>query len=167
MADFFAEFLKGKPGAHLLWLTTGSHERVTQLMTARNIPAANYSAHSAFATEVPSFLAAADAGVAFIKPCLSKLASSPTKYGEYLACGLPLVINGGIGDSDVLVEEFHAGALVRDFDADSYRRAANEVEKLSAQPDTRERNRAVAQQLFDLESVGAKRYAELYERVLR
>ncbi len=167
MADFFAEFLKGKPGAHLLWLTTGSHERVTQLMTARNIPAANYSAHSAFATEVPSFLAAADAGVAFIKPCLSKLASSPTKYGEYLACGLPLVINGGIGDSDVLVEEFHAGALVREFDADSYRRAANEVEKLSAQPDTRERNRAVAQQLFDLESVGAKRYAELYERVLR
>ena len=167
MADFFAEFLKSKPTAHLLWLTTGSHERVTQLMTARNIPAANYSAHSAFATEVPSFLAAADAGVAFIKPCLSKLASSPTKYGEYLACGLPLVINGGIGDSDVLVEEFHVGALVREFDAGSYRKAANEVEELSAQPDTRERNRAVARQLFDLESVGAKRYAELYERVLR
>ncbi|PWT93580.1 MAG: hypothetical protein C5B55_04280 [Blastocatellia bacterium] len=167
MADFFAEYLKTKPTAHLLWLTTGSHSRVRELMSARNISSENFSAHSAFASEVPSFLNAADVGVAFIKPCLSKLASSPTKYGEYLACGLPLVINAGVGDSDALVEEFHVGTLLRTFDADSYRKAAAEVEQLSTECDIRERNRAVAQRLFDLRTVGAKRYAELYELVFQ
>jgi glycosyltransferase involved in cell wall biosynthesis len=165
MADFFAEFLKRKPAANVLWLTTGSHARVKELMTARNIPSENYSVHSAFASEVPRYLAAADVGVAFIKPCLSKLASSPTKYGEYLACGLPLLINAGVGDSDALVEQFHVGTLVREFDAANYLKAAVEVEQLASQPDVRKRNREVAYQLFDLRTVGAKRYAELYERV--
>lgn len=166
MADFFAELLKTKPDAYLIWLTTGSHSRVTQLMTERNVSPRNFGAHSAVAADVPSYLAAADAGVAFIKPCLSKLASSPTKYGEYLACGLPLLINSGIGDSDVLVEQFHAGSLVREFNAESYRRSAAEVEALAAEPDTRAKARAVARELFDLRTVGAKRYAELYKRVL-
>jgi glycosyltransferase involved in cell wall biosynthesis len=134
-------------------------------MTARNIPAENYSVHSAFASEVPSFLSAADVGVAFIKPCLSKLASSPTKYGEYLACGLPLLINSGIGDSDALVEQFHVGTLLKKFDAVSYRKAADEVEQVTAQPEIRLKNRQVAQELFDLRTVGAERYAQLYERV--
>ena len=165
MADFFEAFVKSKPTSHLLWLTTGSHSRVQELMTARNIPSENYSVHSAFASEVPSFLSAADVGVAFIKPCLSKLASSPTKYGEYLACGLPLLINAGIGDSDALVEQFHVGTLVREFDEASYRKAGVEVEQLASQPDVRNRNREVARKLFDLRTVGAKRYAELYERV--
>jgi glycosyltransferase involved in cell wall biosynthesis len=166
MADFFAELLRRKTNAHLLWLTTGSHSRVKELMTARNIPSENYSVHSALASEVPAFLSAADVGVSFIKPCLSKLASSPTKYGEYLACGLPLLINCGIGDSDALVEQFRVGTLVREFDVDSYRKAAAEIELLASQPAVRERSREVAQQLFDLRTVGAKRYVELYERVL-
>ena len=38
----------------------------------------------------PVELAMADAGLSFIKPCLSKLASSPTKLAEYLAAGLEL-----------------------------------------------------------------------------
>src|SRR5687768_7432269 len=36
----------------------------------------------------PSYLSAADAGLSFIKSCFSKIASSPTKNAEYLACGL-------------------------------------------------------------------------------
>lgn len=165
MADFFDEFLKHKQNAHLIWLTTGSHSRIRELMAARKIAAESYSVHSAFASEVPRFLSAADVGMAFIKPCLSKLASSPTKYGEYLACGLPLLINSGIGDSDALVEKFRVGTLVKQFEAISYRNAAADIEQLVIQPNVRERNREVARELFDLRSVGAHRYAELYKRV--
>ena len=42
----------------------------------------------------------ADAGLSLIKPCLSKRSSSPTKVGEYLAAGLPVVSTAGIGDCD-------------------------------------------------------------------
>ncbi|PYS67115.1 MAG: hypothetical protein DMF69_24040, partial [Acidobacteria bacterium] len=114
MADFFATFLGRNSQAHLLWLTTGSHDRVKSLMSKRNISEANFSVRAVPAAEVTSYLSAADAGIAFIKPCISKLASSPTKNGEYLACGLPLILNAGIGDSDALVDVWNAGVLVRE-----------------------------------------------------
>ena len=50
--------------------------------------------------ECSEFLNIADAGY-FIKP-LVKIASCPTKFGEYLACGLPVIINKGIGDTEGL-----------------------------------------------------------------
>ena len=43
------------------------------------------------------------------------MASSPTKNGEYLACGLPLIINAGIGDSDALIDQWQAGVLIEEF----------------------------------------------------
>src|SRR5688572_716047 len=58
MADFFAGFLRQKPDAHLLWLTTGSHDRVRQLMQSRNVKSDNFSVLSIAPAAVPSYLAA-------------------------------------------------------------------------------------------------------------
>jgi len=165
MADFFAVFSRRRSNVHLVWLTNGSHERVKELMKARNIAPDRFSVTSVPARLVPSYLAAADAGLSFIKPCMSKLASSPTKNAEYLACGLPLIINAGIGDSDALITDWKAGVLVEEFTEDEYTRIGKLIESMAAQPDVRQKTRAVAEQLFDLETIGAERYAALYERV--
>jgi glycosyltransferase involved in cell wall biosynthesis len=166
MADFFAGFAQRNPNAHLLWLTTGNHERVRQLMSSRNIGSDHYTVLAASAAEVPSYLAAADAGLAFIKRCISKIASSPTKNGEYLACGLPLILNAGIGDSDDLINEWHAGVLIDEFTENAYMDAGTCIEAIAAAPDARKKARHVAEQLFDLNAVGAERYAALYQSVL-
>ena len=166
MADFFASFLKRNREAHLLWLTTGSHDRVRELMQSRNVESKNFSVQAVASSEVPSYLAAADVGLAFIKRCVSKVASSPTKNGEYLACGLPLVINAGVGDSDLLVNDWKAGVLIDDFSEDDYARAAREIETIVQDPKVRASARLVAEQVFDLNTIGAERYASLYERVL-
>ena len=84
-------------------------------MAERGIETGNYSVRSVRGRDVPSYLAASDAGLAFIKPCFSKIASSPTKYAEYLASGLPLIINSGIGDSDALINNEGAGSLITEF----------------------------------------------------
>jgi len=167
MADFFASFVKRNPKAHLLWLTTGSHERVRDLMNSRGVGAEHYSVRSAAAAEVPSYLSAADAGLAFIKRCFSKLASSPTKNGEYLACGLPLIINAGIGDSDALIDDWQAGVLIEEFTEEEYAGAGEHIEAMVASPGARDKARRVAEQLFHLENVAGERYASLYQRVLK
>ncbi|HEV8133693.1 MAG TPA: glycosyltransferase [Pyrinomonadaceae bacterium] len=166
MADFFASVVRRLPTAHLLWLTMGSRERVEALMRERGIGNSNFSVHSVASSEVTSYLSAADAGISFIKPCFSKLASSPTKNGEYLACGLPLILNAGIGDSDALATEWNIGALVTEFTEENYAQAIDRIEQLVNDPDIRAKARVVAKQLFDLESVGGVKYAALYERVL-
>lgn len=166
MADFFASLVRRRPDAHLLWLTKGNHDRVKDLMRGRNITADNFSVLAVASAEVPSYLAAADAGLAFIKRCLSKLASSPTKNGEYLACGLPLIINAGVGDSDSLIDDWNAGVLIKDFTDEEYGTAIIKLEEMVAHPDVRQRARMVAEQLFDLNTIGVERYSGLYERVL-
>jgi glycosyltransferase involved in cell wall biosynthesis len=166
MADFFASLVKRLPNAHLLWLTMGSRERVEGLMRELGIGDSNFSVHSVASSEVPAYLSAADAGISFIKPCFSKLASSPTKNGEYLACGLPLILNAGIGDSDALATEWNIGALVTEFTEENYSQAIDKIDQLASDPNVRTTARSVAKQLFDLESVGGVKYAALYERVL-
>src|SRR6185436_8918653 len=166
MADFFVTLRQREPRAHVLWLTTGSHQRIRDLMQARRVSDGDYTVHTATTQEVPSYLSASDAGLAFIKPCFSKLASSPTKFAEYLACGLPLIINRGVGDSDSLGEVHKIAAMVREFNDGEYASAAEELLHLTADPDgTRRRTRAVAEQLFDVRALGIDRYVRLYQRV--
>jgi glycosyltransferase involved in cell wall biosynthesis len=165
MADFFAVFRRRNPHAHLLWLTNGSHERVKDLMRSRNVAVDHFSVLSVRARAVPSYLSAADAGLSFIKPCFSKIASSPTKNAEYLACGLPLIINAGIGDSDALIDDWNAGVLLEDLTDAEYEQAQTFIETLAAKSGTRQSARTVAERLFDLQTVGVERYAALYERV--
>jgi glycosyltransferase involved in cell wall biosynthesis len=165
MADFFAVFRRQRPDAHLIWLINGSHERVHQLMKNRNVPANYFSILSVPARVVPSYLSAADAALSFNKRCFSKIASSPTKYAEYLACGLPLIMNAGIGDSDALIDEWNAGVLLENFTEAEYTEAQTIIEKMVAQPDARQNARAIAERLFNLQTVGVERYAGLYERV--
>jgi glycosyltransferase involved in cell wall biosynthesis len=167
MADFFVTLLREKPNALLLWLTQSKHERIRALMKSRGIADQDYQIASSSPQDVPAYLAAGDAGLAFIKPCFSKLASSPTKYAEYLGCGLPLIINAGVGDSDSLITEHRAGVLINDFEEADYLKAINRLTPFLGQPEqTRERMRRVAEQLFDLQSVGVVAYTRLYQRVL-
>jgi len=167
MADFFVALRKRNPRAYFLWLTPARHERVRALMRAIGVSEADYGLIAAAPSDVPSYLSASDAGLAFIKPCFSKLASSPTKYAEYLGCGLPLVINAGIGDSDTLVTREEVGALVSDFSELEYVNAATIVEQLANHAEqTRNRTREVAERLFDVRRVGRERYSRMYDKVL-
>jgi glycosyltransferase involved in cell wall biosynthesis len=166
MADFFARVVHKRNDAHLLWLTTGAPERVRNLMSARGIRESHFTIRSVAAAEVSSYLAAGDFGLSFIKRCFSKIASSPTKNGEYLACGLPLVINAGIGDSDALVNEWRAGVLIDELNELGFDNAYARMESLLSDAAARSIARDVAEKLFALDTVGGERYAGLYENVL-
>ena len=166
MADFFVTMRRQRPNAHFLWLTPTRHERVHELMRARGVSESEFTVLASAPRDVPSYLSAADAGLAFIKPCFSKLASSPTKYAEYLGCGLPLIINAGVGDSDVLITREKVGALVHDFNEPEYASASASIDGFVGYSEqTRGRTREVAQRLFDVRTVGVQRYGRLYENV--
>jgi glycosyltransferase involved in cell wall biosynthesis len=166
MADFFVKLLKHTSNAYFLWLTPGDPQLIMTLMNERGISTTEYLVKKLASADVPSYLSAGDAGIAFYKPGFSKLATSPVKVSEYLACGLPMIMNAGIGDSDALAEVFQVGVLVNEFSAEEYGRAAAEIERLVYRREARTKVRVVAENLFDLRRVGTERYASLYERVL-
>lgn len=121
--------------------------------------------------EVARRLGTADAGLSFVKPCLSRQASSLVKVSEYLAAGLPVVATAGIGDSDdVLVPPDGSrptGVLIREFNPNAYRKAAEELRLLIDDPATPDRCRTAARAHYDLEKVGWDRYRRVYRQLLR
>lgn len=167
MADFFGYVLRTDPSAHFLWLTPFKHDRVTNLMSERGISPDKYTVKAVLPADVPSYLSAADVGLAFIRSCFSKQASSPTKNAEYLACGLPVIINAGVGDSDVLVTQAEIGALVENLTDAGYSKAMTTIQKLLSEREAlRVATRDTAVKFFDVGRVGVEGYARLYERVL-
>lgn len=164
MLDFFARFLLHRPRAKLVFFTPDSAETIEQAAHAMGVPLAALRVRRLRREEVPSGLALAHAGLFFIQPSYSKTASSPTKLGELLGMGLPVISNAGVGDSDWLAERFKIGPVVSRFDRSEYERAARELDEHLLTPG--ERRRAIAQEYFSLER-GVELYDEVYQRVLK
>jgi glycosyltransferase involved in cell wall biosynthesis len=166
MLDFYQAARERWPGLFLLALVNRTPERVVAALEARGIAASDFAVRWARHEEMPAYLSAADAGVAFIRPCFSKRSSSPTKYAEYLACGLPFAANAGVGDVDALLSRSGAGALVTAHSRADYHDAADRL-RLLATPENRDRWRAVAEREFSLSARAVPAYEELYARMLR
>src|SRR5258708_6284728 len=147
-ARFFVTLLRRKPNGHFLWLTGGDKGLVEKLMSDRGVKRDQFTVRNVATDEVSGYLSAADAGIAFYKPTFSRLATSPVKVSEYLACGLPVIVNAGVGDSDDFVAAHNVGAVVRDFNESEYERTLATIETLLA-GGIRERSRTVAETYFD------------------
>lgn len=95
----------------------------------------------------------------------SLTAAMPTKIGEFLACGRPVVVNKGLGDMDAFVNEFNAGVIL-DGTSINLAESAEKLISLIADPDTPKRCRSLAEKYFSMDS-GAEKYIDLYSRMLK
>lgn len=162
-ADFFAALKKRKPDAFALVLTQSKPEMIEPLLKARGYGEGDYFIQKVPSAEIPAYLSAADLAVSFIKPCYSKLASSPTKNAEYLACGLPIVVNDKVGDTTEFTVEDKTGVVISEFTPAAYTKALEEIDELMKDVELTTRCRESARKRFDLGTVGGLRYKRLYE----
>ena len=114
--------------------------------------------------DVPAWLRRGRALFFFNLPGLSKRASSPTKVGEALGTGLPVVCNRGLGDLDQILGEGDVGQLVSSFTEEEYRRAARGLAQLLEDPALAGRCRRLAEARYSLEG-GVEAYHQLYREL--
>jgi glycosyltransferase involved in cell wall biosynthesis len=166
MTEFLAVAHGQDPTTFSMILTQSPRQVVIDLMSSMGIKEKNFLVTQVTPGEVPRYLRAADLAISFIKPCYSKQSSSPTKIAEYLAGGLPVVCNTGVGDLDKLIEENRAGVLLREFTPEAYLSALDEIDAMRGDKKLAERLRDVARREFDLLDVGRTRYRRLYDRLV-
>jgi glycosyltransferase involved in cell wall biosynthesis len=163
MLDFYLAVRARDPELRLLILNRGGHDVI-----ARAIAAAGADGVSVLAStpdEMPGHLSRAWAGIYFIKPVFSKQGASPTKLGEYLAAGLPVVINAGVGDTDELVAATGVGVVVERFAREEYLATWDALVAMAADAGLRDRCRQTAQRTLALGG-GVARYREVYSSLL-
>ncbi|HEY0430155.1 MAG TPA: glycosyltransferase, partial [Pyrinomonadaceae bacterium] len=156
MARFFLALRTREPKAFFRILTKSPADDAAARLQQAGLAPDDFWIGKVSAAEVPSYLRRARLGLSFRKPTFSQVAASPTKIPEYLAAGLPVVSNAGIGDVDDLLEREHVGVVARDFTAAEFARAAEAAYTLANDASLPARAVEVAGRHFDLQTVGGK-----------
>ena len=130
MLDFFKVLLEKYPTAKFKFITNENPDFILSKATKKGLEKKYFDIAAAKRQEVPTELAKIDIGIFFIKPVFSKQASSPVKQGEFMAMGIPVITNSGIGDTDSVIQRYNSGILINDFTLSDYRKAVCEIEKL-------------------------------------
>ncbi len=165
MARFFIVLQQKVPGSFFRILTTGAARTTIERLKDIGVPASAFSVGSAPAREVPAVLSRSHVGISFRKATASQIAASPTKIAEYLAAGLPVVSNAGIGDMDRVLTEDRVGVVVESYSHDGFLAALAHLDELLQEPGLRARCQDSARRRFGLREVGAARYRRLYARL--
>ena len=163
MIEFFATVREFDRSVFALILTQRDTETIVKRLRSRGFSEDDLIVRSVAPDDIADYLGASDVAISFIKSCYSKLSSSPTKIAEYLACGVPIITNRGVGDVAEIIESHGVGVVIDSFDKDSYLRALSRVELMG---DIYEKCTAAARVEFELETVGGRRYRRIYRQLL-
>lgn len=166
MLRFFSLVLERRPGSRLTILSTGDLTRVQTLLASSGLPLDTVSLKSLPHHQVAESLSGQDLGLLFCHGDLGLLASSPTKIGEYLACGLAVVAEKGLGGLEEVLEGEGVGCLVKSDSPGLWGGALDAALRLCDQPECGLRSTRTAEKYFSLER-GGETYAEAYEYIAR
>jgi glycosyltransferase involved in cell wall biosynthesis len=166
MGRFFLALRERRRDAYLRILTASPAAEASKKLSKIGLREEDYWIGAAPPSEIPAYMRRAKVGLSFRKPTFSQIAASPTKIPEYLAAGIPVVSNTGIGDTDRALLDDRTGVIVKDFNRDAYDEAVVALLKLLDDAELAVRCRRSAYERFDLEKVGAERYRRLYQRML-
>jgi glycosyltransferase involved in cell wall biosynthesis len=158
----FAALLNREPEARFVIANRNDHEVIRSALGRNAVPSCSVQLVSARYAQIPDIIGRMDAGVCFVRPQFSKISSAPTKFAEYLACGVPVVATEGVGDMAGIIRKGRVGLVVSRFDAEELDAIAGRLMELRADRNIPERCRAVAQERFSLEA-GVSHYRAIYE----
>lgn len=164
MLRFFLQLLRHKPDAVFLFISNDHRSFILReaLAIDKTFPVERLIVIPASRKEVPLLASLSQASLFFIKPVFSKRASSPTKMGELMGLGIPLICNGGVGDVEAILNDGGNGLVVNEFSDKEYNRVLNRLDALlQADPqDTVD----CAHRHYSLEE-GVKKYLQVYENL--
>ncbi len=167
MLDFFLIAREFIANSHLLILSNMDKKYIENLFVSKGIGKDSFLILERIPyREMPKFISASDTGFFFITPVFSKKASSPTKFAEFMSCGLPVITNSGIGDLDEIITSYKVGTIVREFSKEEYTNRLRDHMKLIENGAIKENCIKLANGIFALKS-GVERYSEIYNRLNR
>lgn len=158
MLTFYKILLEKYSNAKFLFVSGDEPDKITDQAKKQGIDTTKIIVASCLHNEMPLHISIFDSSVFFIRPSYSKKASSPTKQGEIMAMGIPVICNQGIGDTDLIVNKYYAGGVISSFTNYEYKLA---IEHLNFK---REDTIYGAKEFFSLDA-GVENYYSIYQQI--
>lgn len=167
MSGFFKALKRKKKDVVFLIVSNTGRDFVESILKEEGLSAeADYLITNVMPDEVPDYLNKCNFSIMFIKDVDCKVGSSPTKFAESLAAGIPVVVNKGIGDTENIILMQKVGVIVDALDQASYEKAAGHILSLLDEGDAlKHRCIETADKFFSLD-LGIERYAKIYSGLI-
>lgn len=161
---YFSLLLKQYPKALMLFLTFDNQEKIFDSAKQHDIDSESIRVRGVKREELPSYLALFDWSVFFIQPAFSKKASSPTKQGELMSMGIPVVCNADVGDTAEIVEKYRSGLSVKNTSDEQLKHAVAQSPLLLEM----DKSQIIygAKEYFSLQN-GVAKYHQIYVEVMQ
>ncbi len=124
---FLNEISNIRDNVKFLFLTPQVHQ-LKQMIAEHGLSIERCVIRSCMPMEVPQYLSAADVGIIIRHDIPVNNVASPIKIGEYLGCGLPVILTKGIGDYSEMIAQEGVG-LVLDEDKNMALQIVNFIER--------------------------------------
>ncbi|MEO6539299.1 MAG: glycosyltransferase [Ferruginibacter sp.] len=151
------------PAAKFLFISPHRHQQIINAAAKYSLAENRIITKTALRHQVPVLLSFSSYSLFFIKPCYSKISSSPTKHGEIMAMGIPVITNSGVGDVKQIVEKYHAGLVLDEFSEKTFDDITDKITNPSQFSKVTIRNGAV--EFYSLKDAVGK-YREIYDKIL-
>lgn len=162
MLDFFLVLLKRRTDAKFLFITKDKKKIIFEKAKSKGIEKSKILVKSSTREMMPSHIKISNLSIFFIKPLFSKKASSPTKMGEIMNLGVPIICNTGIGDVDEIMKKCMPELIVRSFSNEEYNRVLNSFFRSKYNFDNIIKT---SKDYYSL-SAGTLKYKEIYQQLL-
>jgi Glycosyltransferase len=163
MMQFCKAISNKMPDSKFLFISPHRHDVIHSAAKKLGIPADRIIVQHGKRHEIPVLLSFSDFSFFFIKPCYSKISSSPTKHGEIMAMGIPVITNAGVGDVADIVERYNSGIILPELNESAFNDAA--VTIIKKQCFNREEIRKGALDFYDLKAA-IEKYRKVYGLIL-
>jgi glycosyltransferase involved in cell wall biosynthesis len=163
MLDMFRYIKKEYPHAIFLFITPSDKDYIFLKAKEHGIAAEDIVIKEASRKQVPLYVAASDVNISFIKPVYSKLSSSPTKLGEVLSMGIPVISNAGVGDVEEVINYTKGGIAIKEFTPAAYEEVVKQLPAILHIDPSLVRSKAA--DIYDLEK-GVEQYLQAYKKII-
>ena len=164
MLDFFKILLQKKPNSKFLFITKDKADKILEKCFKKNISKNSILIESSSREMMPSYIGVSNFSIFFILPFYSKKASSPTKMGEIMNLGIPIICNSGVGDVDEVMERSMPELLVKYFNTQEYERIVDII--LDNYNCESEKIIQTSNNYYSLNK-GVKKYSDIYNQILK
>ncbi len=151
------------PATKFLFISPDNHETIYEKAGAYGIERQKIIIKAANRKDVPLLLSFSNYSMFFINPCYSKQASSPTKHGEIMAMGIPVITNDGVGDIAQIVNEFQSGIVLEDLKKKNFIELSNKL--FNGIEFDKKAIREGAKKYYNLD-IAIDKYNQIYKEIL-
>lgn len=163
----FYQYFKNKQNNSVLRIfNITDHEYIKKIVEKFNFDENDIILEKCSFSNIPNEMKKIDIGIFFIQKSFSKKASCATKLGEFLATGIPIITNDGIGDHSEILLKSKTGIILKKFDNYNMKKSVDSINNLLNDSNLSKRCQKVSRDFFSLEA-GVKTYLKVYNSLLQ